>query len=180
MNLGQLPLVVGALCLLATLALSVNSSILNATMLSLDTEATVSAMSIGQAMLDEILSNPGYDQTTLDRLVTDRSVLTIAAKLGPDSTEVVPANEQEPFKSNTVFNDVDDYNKYTRRVFSTNLGMFTVRDSVFYVQETNLSAYSSSPTWFKKIQVTVSHPNLARPLVLKQIMVYRRFLPSAN
>src|SRR5258706_9242692 len=176
--------VVGALAILATVQLAVNTSILNATRLALDSEATIDAVSIGQAMIDEIISNPrdsvtserSFDKVTRTKLVTNPSELTITSLLGPDSGEVVSAYERVPFKSDKVFNDVDDYNHYTRIVTSPHLGDFTVRDSVFYVQESNLDTYSSSQTWYKKIFIKVSHPNLSYPVIVRSLMVYRRYI----
>lgn len=187
MNLGQMLLVVGALAILSMLTLAINSSILQAYVVSYDSEAAIDAISIGQAMIDEIVSPAiQFDSlTNTTQKVTLPTACTLPSKLGADidsektfATAVAAYPDTAPFKSQIKFNDVDDYNHYTRIVKSTHLGNFTVRDSVFYVQEGYLDVpYTTSQTWYKKVLVTISHPNLYKPLVMKTLIVFRKYLP---
>ena len=175
MNLGQIHLVVAAMAILATLQLSINSSIVRTFLASMDTEATIDAISIGEGMIDEAVTK-NFDQITSKIKVYTTDSLTSYYSFGPDTTtEYISAYETEPFQSASHFNDLDDYHRYTRIVSSPRLGKFTVRDSVFYVQESNKDAFSNTNTWYKKIVVTVSHPNLVNPVVVKSLMVYRRY-----
>src|SRR5689334_5461044 len=118
MNTGQVILVVGALTLLSILALTINTTILNAYVSSYDSEATIDAISVGQAMIDEILTMDFDSVTVTSRTLSSPSQCTIASRLGPDldSEKTVPAFETEPFKSQVSFNDIDDYNNYSRIV----------------------------------------------------------------
>jgi hypothetical protein len=172
-------LVAGALTILATVTLSINTTILQAYVVSYDSEATIDAISIGQAMVDEIQSQV-FDSIAYHTLVTDPSNLTPGSKLGPDlDSEKTALNgrvDTLPYLSAVKFNDVDDYNKYTRIVVSPHLGKFTVADTVYYVQNSNLDISSSTQTWFKKIKVTIRHPNLYQPVVIKSLVVYRRYV----
>ncbi|MBA4312567.1 MAG: hypothetical protein C0417_08045 [Chlorobiaceae bacterium] len=166
MNLGQILLIVLALALLATLQLTINSSILRASLVTMDNEAKIDAISIAQAMIDEINSK-SFDSSTTSKIVHFTTGLTPQIRFGPEGAELtVPAYDQEPFKSQTVFNDVDDYHRYTRLDHSSTLGAFMVRDSIIYVTSTNQDVYSTSPTWYKKIFVIVKHPNLIDSLVV--------------
>ena len=183
MNLGQMLLVVGALAILSMLTLAINSSILQAYVVSYDSEATIDAMSIGQSMLDEILVSHFDSLTCTTQIVLVPSACTPASRLGADidsektfASSIVSYPDTAPFKSQLKYNDIDDYNHYTRIVRSPHLGNFTVRDSVFYVQESNLDVYSGTQTWYKKILVTVSHPKLFQPLKLQSLVVFRRYL----
>jgi hypothetical protein len=179
MNLGQMLLVVGALTLLSALSLSVNSSILNAYVVSYDSEATIDAVSIGQAMIDEILTQAFDSVTVSSQSILTPSLCTPAARLGADidSEKTLNYADTLQYKSQAIFNDIDDYNRYTRIVKAPRLGNFTVTDSVYYVQDTNLDAYSATQTWYKKIVVTIKHPNLYKPLVMKSLVVFRKFTP---
>jgi hypothetical protein len=188
MNLGQLLLVVLALALLATAQLLINSSILRATVVSLDSEARVNAISVGQSLVDEINSKLFDDSLRSKNRLYYLTQLTPANRLGQDAgDQSVPTPDRNPFVSQTAFNDVDDYNGYSRIDSSYHLGPFYVSTRVFYVQGANFETVSSMPTWYKKIVVTVKHPNLARQLVMnastsdmdsivvKSLSVYREY-----
>ena len=171
MNTGQIQLVVGALAILATLQLAINSSILGGFISSYDSEATIVAISIGESMSDEAMSK------AFDQYVNPPSPdsLTSASKLGPDGfTEFIKSPDWEPFQSSRVYNDFDDYNKYVRKVSTPDLGDFQVRDSVIYVSGTDLDSLSNKQTWYKKLVVTVTHPNLLRPITVRTIKAYRK------
>src|SRR5215831_7146877 len=119
---NQLTLIVGALALLVTLQLSINAAIIRATTSSLDGEATIDAISIGQAMIDEI-RGMAYDSIACRRVVANPADFTPASKLGADgdTLEYRITLDQEPFQSQIVYNDVDDYNGYKRIVKSPRL-----------------------------------------------------------
>jgi hypothetical protein len=170
MNLGQLLLIVLALALLATLQLTINSSILRASLITMDNESRIDAISIAQAMVDEINSK-SFDSTTVDSVVHFTTQLTPLSRFGADRAieKAVSAYDQEPFQSRTLFNDVDDYHRYTRLDHSSNLGTFIVRDSIFYVTNTNQDVYSSTPTWYKKIIVVVKHPNMLDSVIISSV-----------
>lgn len=175
MGLGQIQLVVGALVILSTLQLSINSSILRSYITSWDSEATIDAISIGEAMVDEVLTK-GFDEETINQKVYNADSLTASYYFGPDiSAEFVSANEREPFESASKFDDVDDYHGYTRLVASPRLGDFTVRDSIIYVRNTNQDSLSTTSSWYKKIVVIVNHQKLLNPVMVKGLSVYRRY-----
>jgi len=183
MNLGQMLLVAGAVAMLATLTVSVNSTILQAYVISYDSEATIDATSIGQSMIDEILTQRFDSLTSGTQVVKFPSLCTPPGRLGPDrqtEKDSVHALEVEPFRSMDFYDDIDDYNHYSRIVNTPHLGNFTVRDTVYYVPENNLdlSTTTTPQTWYKKIVVTISHPNLYRPVVMKSLVVFRRILPA--
>jgi hypothetical protein len=179
MNTGQVLLVVGALTLLSTLGLAINSSIVQAYVATYDSEATIDAISIGQAMIDEIVTQ-GFDSSTvISTTLTSPTQCTAVLRLGADidSEKTLTVPDSEPFKSQARFNDIDDYHKYSRVVSSPRLGNFTVTDTVYYATGTSLDVASSSQTWYKRILVTVKHPRLYRPVTLSTLVVFRKFLP---
>ena len=187
MNLGQMLLVIGAMAILSTLTLSINSTILRGYMISYDSEATIDAISIGQAMIDEIDTQAFDSLTTGTAKVLDPSLCTSKDRLGTDldsekifAAQVAASPDTAPYQSLLKYNDVDDYQGYQRIVKSTHLGNFSVRDSVFYVMESNYDSPSPTPTWFKKIEVTVTHPNLLSPVKVKGLIVFRRYIPPGT
>jgi hypothetical protein len=112
--------------------------------------------------------------------------LTPYNRFGPEGSELtVPHLDQEPFQSKSKFNDIDDYNGYTRLDHSSHLGTFLVRDSVIYVDSVTYNSFSYSQTWYKKIIVVVKHPNMIDSLAInyylldsvmsKSLAVYRQY-----
>jgi hypothetical protein len=184
MNMGQMLLVVGAMAILSTLTLSINTSILRAYMISYDSEATIDAVSIGQTMIDEI-NTQAFDSVTWgSATILDPALCTPTNRFGPDlpSEKIFSPGQLDtlPYRSLSAFNDIDDYNGYGRLVKSAHLGNFIVRDSVFYVSESNHDSPSVPQTWFKKVEVTITHPNLLYPVKVKGLIVFRRYIPPGS
>ena len=167
--------VVGAFALLSLVTLSINSIIVEKTTVMLDTEASITGISLAQAMVDEIQSKE-YDTQTIGVRVYDVANLTPTNSLGPEGGEGVTLPDVYPYQSVTGYNDLDDYNGYRRTVGTARLDNFTIVDSVYYVMESNLDLKSSTQTYYKKMVVTVTHPNMKVPVVLTDISVYRRYI----
>ena len=183
-------LVIFALVLLASVSLSINRMLVEKTRVMLESEANETAISIAQTMLDEIMTK-SYDAATAPASgvhpkdggskIYDSTAFTAAGSLGPNSTEAgnVPLTEPPDtataYKSIQYYNDADDYNNYTRKVYSSLLGTFTLVDTVYYVVEATPNVKSASQTFHKKVIVTVRHPNMSSPLQLSDIAVYRRY-----
>jgi len=173
-SLGQILLVICAMTIFSTVQLSVNASILQSFVVSIDSEASLDALSLGQAMINEVMKK-SFDKATLEDRIYDRTELTAANSFGPDSGEVVTLPEEEPYSSSVVFDDIDDYHGYTRIVSTPRLGDFVLCDSVYYLNEANQDLTSGTQTWYKEVVVTVTNANLSEPVVVKSLTVYRRF-----
>ena len=186
MNTGQMLTVLGALMLLSMVSLTINSMITEKTLMMIQTEAGLEAISLAQTMIDEIMTK-SYDAATAPpapaiyphdatRVYAEAS-FTGASSLGPNATEASQVPQPDvstPFKSLNKYNDVDDYNNYSRRVWTSRLGNFTVQDTIYYVSETNPSVKSMTQTYFKKINVTVFYDG--KPVLqMSDIAVYRRY-----
>jgi hypothetical protein len=168
--------VLGALTLLSLVSLSINTMIVGKTTTMLDAEGQMNAISIAQSMIDEVMQQ-SYDAATVTDKVFDDSVFTAPGSLGCNTSEaaVVPLPDVYPYKSVVGYNDVDDYHKYRRTVFTPRMGNFDVRDTVCYVVETDPNQKANTQTFFKRVSVTVRHPNMASPLTLTDVVVYRRY-----
>jgi len=168
--------VLGAITLLSLVSLSINTMIVGKTTTMLDAEGQLNAISIGQSMLDEVMQK-SYDAATVSNKVYDASDFTASGSLGanPSESAVVPQPDTYPFKSLVGYNDVDDYHRYKRTVSTPRMGNYDVRDSVWYVVETNPDQTSGTQTFFKRVKVTIRHPNMASPLSLTDVVVYRRY-----
>ena len=177
MGTGQMLSVLGAIMILSMVSLAINTMIIGKTTTMLEAEASLTAISLAQTMIDEILTK-SYDLATVTQKVYDPTLFTAASGLGPNSTETsnVPLPDAAtPFKSYKYYNDVDDYNGYRRTASTPLLGKFTIVDTVYYVSESNPNQKLSTQTFFKKIVVTVRHPNMSYPLQMSDLAVYRRY-----
>lgn len=173
-SLGQILLVICAMTIFSMVQLSVNASILQSFVVSIDSEASLDALSLGQSMIDEV-TKKSFDKVTLEERIYNRAELTPVNSFGPDSGEVIVSPEEEPYSSSAVFDDIDDYHGYTRIVSTPRLGDFTLSDSVYYLNEENQDLTSNSQTWYKEVVVTVTNANLSDPVKVRSLTVYRRF-----
>jgi hypothetical protein len=191
MNTGQTILVLAALLLLSGVILGVNRLLISKTSTMLESEADLTALSVGQSMLDEIMSQ-AYDKVVANgtKVFNDSSQFTATSSLGPDVGESITlpdtAAASGQYKSVTAYNDVDDYTGYTRLV-NTTMGTFAVTDTVFYVSESNPNLKQTPQSFYKKIVVTVRHPNMVPSdnsynkfsgpyfMQLTDVSVYRRY-----
>ena len=180
MNTGQMLTVLFALGLLSTVTLGVNSMLVNKTETMLEAEASLTAISLAQTMIDEVQTK-AYDMYTANGgKVYDSTGFTAASSLGASSSELAAVPQPErpdtasPYKSIKYFNDVDDYQNYRRYAYTT-MGVFKITDTVYYVSESNPDVKSTTQTFYKKIIITVTHPNMKYPLKLSDVAVYRRY-----
>lgn len=192
MGMGQMLTVIGAITLLSIIALTINNLFIQKTITMLESEAALNAISIAQSMIDEIKQKnrnykcspasegercSGFDERTRTTPIYNPVLFTPSTNFGPDPGEVAPEIDMTvPFVSFTVFDDVDDYHRYRRKVQTTFMGEFDVVDSIFYGREDNPNTVSPVQTYFKKIVVTVRHRNIVTyPYIqLSDVVVYRR------
>ncbi len=187
MNTGQTLLVIGAFAILSLITVSANSTILTTTTTGLEMEANLSALSMAESMMDEILDKPFDQAVASGARIFSPSGMTSVGSLGPDAGETITTNggidtsSIDTFLSKTRFNDVDDYNHYHRQAWDPRLGWFDVVDTVTYVDEDNMTLIATQ-TFHKQITITVTNSSMSKdnngnvvPLVMKDISVYRKY-----
>ena len=96
-NTGQMLLVLGGFVLLATLAISVNSTVLSSDQVAVEAQTASAALSLGEGELDKLVAL-GFDGlvigSSLDTLVTNYETFTCSTKVeyvsltNPDSVSV--------------------------------------------------------------------------------------------
>ncbi len=174
--MNQMFSILGALVLLGFVTLSINSMLADKTTTMLDAEASMNAISIAQTMLDEVFTKSFDAATANGTRIYDSTLFTSLNNLGPSGTERDHVGSVDSVDASAIYyNDVDDYNGYTRIASTPVLGKFTVRDTVYYVQESNPDQGATAQTNFKKIVVTVTHANMTYPLKISDIAVYRKY-----
>jgi len=163
MNTGQMILTIGALLLLSTVMLRVNSNNFSTESVRDEARFGVMATSIVTSIIEQA-KNCAFDANTDSNSVSSLSDLTSVFDLGLDAGE-----NSADIKT---FNDFDDFDGYTEIDSTMPLAIFEISCSVDYVSKSDLMGVSSVPTWHKKISVTVANPSLGDTLKGASIYSY--------
>ena len=150
MNTQQL-LTIAGIVIFTLFTLSSNSSKLIQSSASNFNEAVLVAADLGQSLIEEIHSK-AFDENTILGAVDATVDLTAPNLLNHDSGE--------DYDESTTFDDVDDYNGFSRDYPDKLLDNFTTSVKVYYVNTSNPSTISSLRTFAKKVEVTISNPYL--------------------
>ena len=164
----------GGLVIFSIFSLLTNSSILNNKKIALESEFIITATSVGQSVIEEA-KNKYFDQNALvDTLTVPASLSTTLGRDGSESSNVPLPDvmTNNTFKSAINYNDVDDYNGYSRTVTTPFTGTNTVNVQVSYVSQTAPDSVSASKTWCKKMTVTVTNPLISIPIALTYVFTY--------
>jgi len=184
MNLGQSMLVIAAMALLGFLALSANSSVMDSTQTSDNSEFGVTAVSLATSIIQEAMSKM-FDEVTVDSgAVTDPSQLT-------PSPFWMHRDPGEHYRGGV--NDFDDISDFDSMLFvytspldpapepgaDTTIIVPGIRDRYFvrtrvqYVDPNNLDQVVAGPTWHKRIVVTVTSSSPRRDTIaIPAVMSY--------
>ena len=152
-------LTIGGLLLFSLTSLRFNSAILTTSTSDLHNKVYLTAFSLADDMIEE-MKVKGFDQTTLPFPTNTPSTLT--QNLGPETGEVYPN-----------FNDVDDFNGYSKTVDEPHAEGYVVSCTVQYVEANNPDVVSSTQTFFKKATVTVSSPYMNHAVTLSFIFTLK-------
>ncbi len=164
MGTGQMMLTIAALMLLSVILLRINNVFLNTNTTLYETKFNVTAVSLGTSIIEEA-SSKAFDQNTEVNPVIDLS--SLSSTLGKETGEVYPN-----------FNDVDDFNNYTRSTANDTTfksAIFNCVCKVNYVNTATPEVATSSRTWNKRIRVTVSSPSMKDTIKLSSIISYWYF-----
>jgi len=152
MNTGQMLMTLGAMMLLSTIMLRVNTANLTNESIRDDAQFGVLATSIATSIIEEAQSK-AFDEKTDTMNVTALTQLT--SVLGPETGE-----------TEDTFDDFDDYNGFTKRDSTMPSATFDISCQVVYVEPGNILGSTSNRTWNKKLIVTITRPVSADSSVL--------------
>ena len=161
MNGIQSFLAIGAISFLTLTSLSFNSALLQSTTVEVENKVYLTAFSLADDMIEEI-KEKNYDEKTLVFPTTNRNNLTPALSLGPESGEVYP-----------YFDDIDDYNNYSKFITAPHAESYTVSCEVDYVMEDDSNVNSTNQTFHKRVNITVSSPFFRQNVVLSFIFTHK-------
>lgn len=163
MNTGQMLLTMCGMFLLSMVIVRTNNTFLSTGDVMYNTKFGVLATSLGTSMIEEA-SSKAFDESTFDNSQKTLDSLTYKANLGPEYGEVYPN-----------FNDIDDYNGYTRVDTTMPAATFTIKCQVGYIQTDNPNVILTSTTartWHKKIVVTVTSPSMKDKIQMSSVYSY--------
>lgn len=160
-NTGQMLLVLGALMLFSLMLPSLNGTILYNDSALTTSQAQISAIALAQRYLGEA-GTKAFDEVTVTGHPTLPSQLTPVASLGKESGETYPA-----------FDDLDDYKSLSVVDTSTLPSVrFVITGNVTYADPNNPANNSATPTFLKRVRISVSGPFLVDPGSQKSIPIY--------
>lgn len=167
-------LTIGAIMLFAFFMTSANNIMLQNKIQSSESEYIITAIGLGQSIINEAKTK-AFDEKTVTGSVTAASQLTAAASLGNDAGEIFSQPDisgTSQFQSFTKFDDIDDFNGYTRSVKTPRAGDYTVTVRVQYINENDPETVNAAQTYSKKMTVTVTSPYITIPVKLYYAFTY--------
>jgi len=153
MNTGQSLLSIGALFLLSLVSLRYNSTVLESTTVETENKVYLTAFSLADDLIEEI-KQKAFDEKTIDFQAIAENQLTLP--LGFESGEVWPN-----------FDDIDDYQNYSKPVSLPHVEDYTVTCKVNYASSSGQDILNRS--YYKKVTIKVASKYLSSPLYLKFI-----------
>ena len=166
MNTGQMLLTLGALVLLSTLTLRVNTSQLTTQETMQNTKFGVLAISLATSIMEEA-SEKAFDESTVDDWVDNINLLTSKNKFGADTGE-------NPDSSNT-FDDFDDFDGYSIVDSTMPSAVFNISCIVDYVDPDDADFLTITSTWHKQLTIKVTSPSMADSIEMTKIFSYWKF-----
>ena len=144
MNTGQTLITIGAIILLSVVLLRINTNFLTTQTVLSNTRGEVMAISLATSTMEKA-SSLSFDAKSDTNSVVSTNQLTPYSDLGPEAGET----------SDTLFNDFDDYNGFSRQDTLAS-GVYTTICKVEYVNPLAPDDPVNNETWHKKLTVKVT------------------------
>ncbi len=144
---------IGAIVLLALVSLRFNGSVLENNTVEIENKVYLTAFSLADDLIEEI-KEKAFDEKTVDFQAINKSQLTLP--LGYEGGETWPN-----------FNDIDDYDGYTKDISLPHAEGYNVRSWVYYVNSDGTEMLAQ--TYYKKVKIIVTSPYLRQPLFMSFI-----------
>jgi hypothetical protein len=182
MNLGQTMITMGMFVLLVMSVISANRMLMQNSETGLQTEALTESSTIANDLFAEAQSKK-FDKNDNGSGTQSPGEFTApgGTDWGPSHAFPLPDSTYYGHSALSIdtlkYDDVDDYNGYTRIVGadSTNgirIGGYLVTVRVFYVNPSNPDVTVSYQTNFKRIEVDVEHPQYLPKITYTSLMSY--------
>jgi len=149
-------LAIGALAIFSLVSVRFNSSVLQNLTVEVENKVYLTAFSLADDLIEEI-KQKAFDEETVEWRAVATGELTPASNFG-----VFDAGET----SVEYFDDIDDYNGYSKEVSLPHAEGYTVICYVSYVNAADPDVISGTQTYFKRVTVTADSKYLSHPVNL--------------
>lgn len=170
-------LTIGAILLFGVFLKTSNQLMIGNNQIASTNEYYVSALAIGQSIIDEAKTKAFDEQTIgLTSPLAAANLLTAVNALTTETgAESVPSPDTlntTGWASATKFDDVDDYNGYTRKANTSRAEGYYASATVLYVNETDPKTASGARTFCKRMDVKVWSKYVPDTLKLSYAFTY--------
>lgn len=161
----------GFFVLLIVVVISANRMINESTVSTGEGDAVNLSVDIARALVNEAYRKI-FDEKWIDSVYQATSDYTSPSLLGPDTGEKFTLPDVVPYKSYAMYDDVDDYNGYSRIVDAGSMKGFKVSVQVYYIDQSAF-AKTSTQTYLKRVDVSVEHPTYLQKKVTYSSVITR-------
>lgn len=181
MSLGQTAITAAFLVLLIMIVINANRLLLGSAEATYESQAIEIATDAVQQLIVEATSKkfdtvvPYYEKKKKDSYLRSTSEFTASSSLGPDAGEAFTLPDTGNYKSLTTYDDLDDYNNYTRIYNGSEITGFVITSTVYYVTAPTSApplAQTTSKSGYKRVNVNVSHPLYLNGITFNRITAY--------
>jgi hypothetical protein len=162
--MGQTIISAGLVIIVTIAVINANRLVINAEASKLEGLARMQAADIAMELITEIRLKK-FDENEVTTEYQSTSAFTASGSLGRES-EWAGYPDAYPYDSADKFDDIDDYHGYRRSVTTSNISGYQVDCVVFYSTPDNPDTNAGTRTYFKTLEVYVSHatylPNAIR------------------
>ena len=148
---------IAAMVLLALVSLRFNGTLLQSRSNEIENKVYLTAFSLADDLIEEI-KQKAFDEQTVEWRAIPADQLTpynLFGQVDPGEFSVMD------------YDDIDDYNGYSKPVSLPHAENYTVSSTIQYVLESDQNSVSLSQTYFKRVTVNVTSPYLSHALNLQ-------------
>jgi len=161
MGKAELLILLGAIVIWGIFSLSVNNARFNSEISAMQSQFEISAVGIVNSYLEEAKAK-AFDEILLSSTPsTFPDEFTGPGDLGVDAGEIYPN-----------FDDIDDFHNFTMSDTTSDGFVYTLSITVGYVGASDFDNFLSIRTFYKRMNVTISSPDLLNNLNLSHIYSY--------
>lgn len=164
MNTGQTMLTLLAMMMLTLLSVRMNSALLQTQDTMQNSKFGLAAISLATSVIENA-NKLSFDEATTADPVSSTGDLTSISNLGKDTGETIPSQ----------FDDFDDYNNYQYDETTLASAAYHISCKISYVNALTPDVDVSSPTFNKKLTVSVSSVSMQDTIRISTIFSYWYF-----
>lgn len=164
MNTGQTMLTLLAMMMLTLLSVRINSAILQTQISMQNSKFGLAAISLTTSIIENA-NKLSFDEVTIDNALVNTSTLTRVNALGKDAGETTPSQ----------YDDFDDYDDYQYDERSLASAYYHISCNVTYINPLTPNVDSNSPTFHKKLTVSVSSVSMIDTVKISTAFSYWYF-----